>query len=103
MSSAVSQRMFGRSTALVVAGSSHANRASDRRKRMRLVVFRKAFGVAQILHRREDRLHLGKKFLIDGLADPIGPLADVVGIRGAGDRGGDVGIGAGELDGELRE
>ena len=44
----------------------------------------------------KDRLHLAQQFLVDRLRDPLGPLANVLRVRRAGDRGGDVRIGAGE-------
>ena len=52
---------------------------------------------------REDRLHFGEEFGVHGLGQPVGPLADVVAVGGSRHGGGDIFVGAGELERELSD
>jgi hypothetical protein len=46
----------------------------------RLVVFRKAFKMAEVFDRSEDGLNLSQKGLVDWLGEPICPFFDIFGI-----------------------
>lgn len=66
-----------------------------------LVVFGEAFLVAEVFDGGEDLVDLFEEGLVDGFGEPFGPFGDVFWVGGAGDGGGDVFVGAGELEGEL--
>ena len=68
-----------------------------------LVVLRQSLGVTDVLDGLEDLEDLRQKVFGNGLLQPLGPLADVVGVGGSGHTGGDLLVGAGELEGELRD
>src|SRR3989442_6362151 len=60
------------------------------------------FNMPEVFHRLEDFQHLGEEVRSDWLFNPAGPFADVVRGGAAGDGRGDVGVGAGELQGRVR-
>ena len=60
-----------------------------------------AVELAEVLDRGEDGLHFGEQLPVERFSGPLGPGADVSGIRAAGDGRGDVGVGEGELQREL--
>ena len=66
-----------------------------------LIVLGEAFLVAEVFDGCEDLLDGGEEGLVDRFGEPLGPFFDVFGVGGSGDGGSDVGVGAGELEGEL--
>lgn len=59
--------------------------------------------MADVFDGAENVLDLVEELLVERFSNPLGPVADVLGIGAAGNGGGDIGIGAGELEGEFSD